>query len=93
MNIPDKGRMTHSRYYRRTIQQRPRFFQRVQIDIAFMGQNKKNYGSFFIGKKNPRPDISLRAPVPRAPVPPSPRTGSPRRSPHPPSMMSMSCQG
>ena len=54
MNIPDKGRMTHSRYYRRTIKQRERFFQRVQIDLAFMGQNKKNYGSFFIGKRPPR---------------------------------------
>ena len=50
MNRPDKGRMTHSRYYRRTIQKRERFFHRVQIDLAFMGQNKKNYGSFFIGK-------------------------------------------
>ena len=50
MNRPDKGRMTHFWYYRRTIQKRERFFHRVQIDLAFMGQNKKNYGFFFIGK-------------------------------------------
>ena len=61
MNIPDKGRMTHSRYYRRTIKQRERFFQRVQIDLAFMGQNKKNYGSFFIGKRPPARHPARRA--------------------------------
>lgn len=49
MTEPDKGRMTHSRYYRRTIKKRSRFFHRCQIDLAFMGQNKKQYGKFFIG--------------------------------------------
>lgn len=50
---PDRGRATHSKFFRRTLRARPRFFHAAQADLAFLNSQGKKYGSFFVGKSLP----------------------------------------
>ena len=47
---PDRGRATHSKFFRQTLRSRPRFFAAAQADLAFLNSEGKKYGSFFVCK-------------------------------------------
>lgn len=47
---PDRGRATHSKFYRQTLRTRPRFWSHAQADLGFLNSGGKKYGSFFMGK-------------------------------------------
>ena len=52
---PDRGRATHSKYFRATLRSRRKSYFHCQIDLGFLGQHNKKYGMFLLGNAKPGP--------------------------------------
>ena len=50
---PDRGRATHSKYFRATLRSRRKSYFHCQIDLGFLGQHNKKYGMFLLGNAKP----------------------------------------